>query len=326
MKLITEVSLPEYPFSITHQQSLVMMGSCFTENVGQLLKQYLFPIHMNPFGITYNPLSLKKGLEALVTREAYKPEDLDQHQDLWFSFDHDTGFSSTDPLKALDKINLSFSEGKEMLKKADYLIITWGTAWVFYSKDNGEVVNNCHKIPAAQFTRSRLSTKEIIQVYEEFLPRLFQFNPKLKIIHTVSPVRHWKDGAHGNQLSKATLLLAGEALRESFPDRLFYFPSYELMMDELRDYRFYAADLLHTSEEAITYIWEKFDQAFLSDRSRKIIQDLEPLLKMLGHRILNKEGAAYANMVKTREKKRLDLMNKYPDLAWEKLKDVSQLL
>jgi len=319
MKLITEVALPDYPFSINHQNSIFMMGSCFTENVGQLLKKYLFPICINPFGITYNPLSVKKGLETLISREAYKAEDLDQHQDLWLSFDHDTGFSTTEPQKTLEKINLAFRKGKEMLKNADYLFITWGTAWVFRERSGEQVVNNCHKIPAAQFKRFRLSTKEIIQVYEDFLPGLFQFNPKLRIILTVSPVRHWKDGAHGNQLSKATLLLAGEALRESFPEKVFYFPSYEIMMDELRDYRFYASDLLHTSDQAINYIWERFDRAFLGERSRKIIGDLESLLKMLQHRPMNKESTAYTNMLKTREGKRLDLMNKYPDLNWEKL-------
>jgi len=319
MKLITEVALPDYPFSINHQNSIFMMGSCFTENVGQLLKKYLFPICINPFGITYNPLSVKKGLETLISREAYKAEDLDQHQDLWLSFDHDTGFSTTEPQKTLEKINLAFRKGKEMLKNADYLFITWGTAWVFRERSGEQVVNNCHKIPAAQFKRFRLSTKEIIQVYEDFLPGLFQFNPKLRIILTVSPVRHWKDGAHGNQLSKATLLLAGEALRESFPEKVFYFPSYEIMMDELRDYRFYASDLLHTSDQAINYIWERFDRAFLGERSRKIIGDLESLLKMLQHRPMSKESTAYTNMLKTREGKRLDLMNKYPDLNWEKL-------
>ncbi|MEN8201652.1 MAG: GSCFA domain-containing protein [Bacteroidota bacterium] len=319
MKLITEVALPDYPFSIDHQNSILMMGSCFTENVGQVLENYLFPICINPFGITYNPLSVKKGLEALIDREAYQAKDLDQNQDLWFSFDHDTGFSSGTPGETLENINKSFQEGKEALRRAEYLFITWGTAWVFHSRTKGDVVCNCHKIPADQFTRSRLSTREIIQSYEDFLPRLFQFNPKLRIIQTVSPVRHWKDGAHGNQLSKATLLLAGEALRESFPEKIFYFPSYEIVMDELRDYRFYAGDMLHTSDQAIAYIWEKFNRAFLNEKSRKIIGDLEPFLKMRRHRPMNKEGDAYVKMIKTRKKMQEHLMKKYPDLNWKKL-------
>jgi hypothetical protein len=298
---------------------MLMMGSCFTEHVGQILDSYLFHVCINPFGITYNPLSVKKGLDALMDKDAYGTEDLDRHGDLWFSFDHDTGYSSVSPEESLDKINQAFEEGKEMLRKADYLIITWGTAWVFRSRSQGEVVCNCHKLPADQFTRFRLSTREIIQAYETLLPRLFQFNPSLRIIHTVSPVRHWKDGAHGNQLSKATLLLAGEALRESFPEQLFYFPSFEIMMDELRDYRFYASDLLHTSDQATRYIWEKFDRALLNDRARKTIADLDPLLKLLQHRPLNTAGSAHANMLKAREDKSRELQKKYPDLNWNKL-------
>jgi hypothetical protein len=316
MKLITEVALPDYPFRIDHQSSMLMMGSCFTENIGQLLTKYLFPICINPFGITYNPLSAKKGLEALINKESYEAGDLDKFQDFWFSFSHDTGFSSTSPEITLEKINQAFRVGKEILLKADYLLITWGTSWVFRSKNSGEVVNNCHKIPAAEFTRFRLSTKEIIQAYEDLLPRLFQFNPNLKIIQTVSPVRHWKDGAHGNQLSKASLLLAGEALSESFPERFFYFPSYELVMDELRDYRFYASDLLHVSDQATRYIWEKFDQALLNEKARKTISDLDPFLKMLEHRPMNTGGTAHENMLKTRKKKHQELKKKYPDLNW----------
>ena len=319
MKLITEVTLPDYPFSIDHRSSILMMGSCFTENIGSILYTYLFPVNINPFGITYNPLSVQKGLEALIEKDSYGREDLNQHGDLWFSFDHDTGFSSISPEHSLEKINKAFEEGKEMLRRADYLFITWGTAWVFRSKARDQIVCNCHKIPAAEFTRFRLSTKAIIQAYKDLLPRLFHFNPNLKIIQTVSPVRHWKDGAHGNQLSKATLLLAGEALRESFPDKYFYFPSYEILMDELRDYRFYASDLLHTSDQAVDYIWEKFDRAFLNEKARKTISDLDPLLKMLQHRPMKSQGAAHANMLKTRKEKHQELREKYPDLNWNNL-------
>ncbi len=319
MKLQSEVALPEYPFQLDHQVPILMMGSCFTENVGQLLDKYLFPVDVNPFGVTYNPLSVKKGLEALIQKEAYEPDDLDQYNDLWISFDHDTGYSSIQKDAALEKINKDFLEAKEMLKRAGTLFITWGTAWVYRHNSTGEVVCNCHKIPASQFTRSKLTPREIIREYEDLLPRLFDFNPKLRIVHTVSPVRHWKDGAHGNQLSKATLLLAGEALCESFPEQFFYFPSYEIVMDELRDYRFYADDLLHVSKQATAYIWERFAQAFLHDDSKKFIGELEPLLKMLGHRPLVPEGEAFRKMIQTKEEKLTLLKNKYPNIQWAKL-------
>ena len=307
MKLITEVALPEYPFKLDHQMPVLLMGSCFTENIGRQLERFLFPVCINPFGVTYNPLSVKKNLEALIHKEAYTPEELNLHSDLWFSFDHYTGFSSPDREVALDQINRSFHEAKEILKKAGILILTWGTSWVYRYKETGQVVCNCHKIPAKEFTRTQLTTGEIIAAYEDLLPQLFEFNKSLKIVHTVSPVRHWKDGAHGNQLSKASLLLAGDALQKQFPDQFFYFPSYEIVMDELRDYRYYAEDMIHTSNLTTAYIWEKFQQVLIHGSSMEIIRDLEPLLKMKEHRPRNSSSESQHNM----ENKLQDQVNKF---------------
>ncbi len=178
------------------------------------------------------------------------------------------------------------------------------------------MVCNCHKIPAGEFSRSRLSVKEIIKQYSELLPRLFQLNPELKILLTVSPVRHWKDGAHGNQLSKASLLLATEALEQKFPEQVSYFPSYELVMDELRDYRFYAGDMIHLNDTATRYIWEKFQKALISEESLQIIKELEPLLRMEEHRVRDTEGEAHRNTIRKRDEKRTHLQDKYPFLKW----------
>ncbi|TFH27564.1 MAG: GSCFA domain protein [Bacteroidia bacterium] len=319
MKLLTEVSLSEYPFSLNHHSQVLMMGSCFTENIGRLIERYLFPVCINPFGVIYNPLSVKRGLEALMRKKTYVTEDLDHYNGLWFSFDHYTGFSDADQAKTLEKINHAFLEAKAVLEKADILILTWGTSWVYRYKHTGEVVCNCHKIPAKEFIRTRLTIREIIAAYESLLPELFDFNKHLKILHTVSPVRHWKDGAHGNQLSKAALLLAGDALQQKFPEQFFYFPSYEIVMDELRDYRFYAEDMLHTSDQATRYIWEKFQGALMEAKSREIIIEVESLRKMLEHRPLNKEGeAAQVRQILMQEKLEV-AKKKHPDLDWEKL-------
>jgi len=317
MKLITEVALPSYPFRLDHKSPTLMMGSCFTENIGRQLERYRFPVCINPFGVTYNPFSVKKGLEALIHKEAYVPEDLNLHKDLWFSFDHYTGFSSPDRDEALDRINRSFSEAKEVLKNAGFLILTWGTSWVYRYKKSGEVVCNCHKIPAKEFTRTQLSTREIIAAYESFLPELFERNPDLRIIHTISPVRHWKDGAHGNQLSKAALLLAGDALQHKYPDQFFYFPSYEIVMDELRDYRYYAGDMIHTSEQATAYIWEKFQEVLVSKKSSEIIGELEPLLKMMEHRPINSSSEAKQKLVLQIRERLKNIKSKYPELDFD---------
>jgi hypothetical protein len=319
MKLLTEVSLPDYPFILNHQSRVLMMGSCFTENIGRLMERYLFPVNINPFGVTYNPLSVKRGLEALMHKDAYGEGDLDRHRDLWFSFDHSTRFSSPDPEMALASINQDFQEAKKYLREAEYLILTWGTSWVFSHKASAKVVCNCHKIPASEFVRKRLSTKEIIAAYEELLPELFEYNKNLKILYTVSPVRHWKDGAHGNQLSKASLLLAGDALEQKFPEKLFYFPSYEILMDELRDYRFYAKDMLHTSEQSTRYIWGKFQDAFMEKQTGEIINEAEVIRKILEHRPLS-TGKDAEKEKEIRISEKLEVAgNKYPEVDWERL-------
>jgi len=314
MKLITEVALPEYPFSLDHRSPVLMMGSCFTENIGRQLERYLFPVNINPFGVTYNPLSVKKGLEALIHKDTYEENELKLYNDLWFSFDHYTGFSSPDKDEALNSINRSFTSAKEFLKKADILILTWGTSWVYRYKETGEVVCNCHKIPAKEFTRTQLSTREIIAAYESLLPQLFEFNSKLKIIHTISPVRHWKDGAHGNQLSKAALLLAGDALGNRFPEQFFYFPSYEIVMDELRDYRFYADDMIHTSEKTTSYIWEKFRQVLLSEASIELVKELDSFIKMQEHRPKNRASESHKKLQHRLRERATYLKTKYPEI------------
>ncbi|HER08272.1 MAG TPA: GSCFA domain protein [Bacteroides sp.] len=319
MNFFTRVSIPDYPFRIDHGTPVLMMGSCFTDQVGALLNKHLFPVLVNPFGVTYNPLSVQKGLDALLHKNSYTDEDLQRYNDLWFSFDHSTGFSAPRQEDSLQHINREFTRGKRFMESARFLILTWGTSWVYRYNPTGEVVCNCHKIPASRFTRFRLTPEAIVTAYRPLLRELLEKNADLVLILTVSPVRHWKDGAHGNQLSKATLLLAAEALADLFPDRIFYFPSYEVVMDELRDYRFYAEDMLHINEQATRYIWERFRDSLVSGPSMAIIKELQPLLDLMHHRPLHPESVASGKMEQKRKQWLLELKTKHPHLAWENL-------
>lgn len=318
MKLITELNLPEYPFQLDHNKGIVMMGSCFTDNIGAILDRLLFRVLVNPFGVTYNPLSIIAQVESLLAGKKLTPGDLRKHDGKWFSFLHSTKFSSPDQKQALDLINTYLQAGNIALKKAEFLVLTWGSAWAFHHQEDGRVVSNCHKIPAAEFERKKLSTKEIISAYERFLPSLFERNPNLKIIYTISPVRHWKDGAHGNQLSKASLLLAGDALQDSYPDRFFYFPSYELVMDELRDYRYYTDDMLHISEQASRYIWDKFASVLVSPSSHQVIESIEPLLKLIEHRSIGRDKTDVTKQQEKINNLLNNLKTKYPSVNWSK--------
>jgi hypothetical protein len=294
---------------------MVIMGSCFAENMGSRLVRYRFPVTLNPFGTIFNPASVAAGLENLMKKEAYRETDLREYQGTWLSFDHYTGFSSPDQVQCLERINSAFLPAKKALKQAGYLIITWGTSWVYTENEKGKMVSNCHKIPASDFTRSKMNVSEIVLMYKALIEDLIPYNPNLKILLTVSPVRHWKDGAHGNQLSKAALLLATEVLRELFPERVFYFPSYELVLDELRDYRFYAADMIHTNEITTAYIWEKFSSSLVADESQKIIRDLDPWLKLEEHRPSALNGPAFERLQKKRTDLKEQIQKKYPFLA-----------
>lgn len=321
MKLLTRVALPEYPFRLDHRSSILLLGSCFTEGVGLRLRRNLFQATVNPFGVMYNPLSVRTGLESLLDRERYREEDLDHYDNLWFSFDHYTLFSSGDRDEALRRMNQRFLRARERMRDLSCMILTWGTAWVYTHRKSGRVVCNCHKIPAKEFTRRRLTPEEIVEAYEVLLPALFSFNPELRILLTVSPVRHWKDGAHQNQLSKATLMLAEEALEVKFPGKLFYFPSYEILMDELRDYRFYAGDMLHPSDQATEYIWEVFQESLMDPGTRKLMATLDPVLKMFEHRSLLRDPEKEHKFINSREEKVGKLKEKYPFLAWENMED-----
>ena len=257
----THLPLPKYDFGINHSHHVMCLGSCFAENIAQKLQNFKFSTLLNPHGILYNPVSIEKSLNQLRSAHQFSESDLLGHQGLWHSFDHHGQFSMPDQKDTLKKINERLEEGHHFLKNANRLIVTLGTANVFVYKKSGEIVANCHKLPGNEFERKRLKVETIVKKLSPIFSKLKTEKPGLHIITTVSPIRHIRDGLVENQRSKATLLLALDQICADL-EFVHYFPSYEILLDDLRDYRFYEADMIHPNEVALNYIWDIFKTAF----------------------------------------------------------------
>ncbi len=247
---------------------------------------------MNPFGILYNPLSIEGAIRQLLSGKTYQESDLFFASGQWHSWMHHSHFSAETVSDCLANINGRLEQAKTHLKASDWMIFTWGTAFVYQHKALKQVVGNCHKQSDKLFERRKLSVQEIVEVWQALLADLKRVNPKLKVLFTVSPIRHTKDGMHENQLSKATLLLAIDELCRCCPD-CFYFPSYEIVMDELRDYRFYADDMIHPSGKAIAYIWECFADCYFSKETQTILREWEEIKRGLDHKPFRPDSEAY---------------------------------
>jgi hypothetical protein len=315
----TEIELHPSSFRISHKNKILFNGSCFTDTIGKKLKDLLYQVRVNPFGVVYNPLSILNSLGILLDGEEYTEADLEYRNELWFSWDHHSNFSDPHKEGCLNLINREIKTSSKHLKKAVFLLITFGTAWVYRLKKNGEIVSNCHKVPDKEFDRVLLSPEDITNSWKVFLPELLQKNKDLKIIFTVSPVRHWKDGAHGNQLSKSVLLLAIDDLCAIFPENTEYFPAYEILLDDLRDYRFYADDLLHPSTQAVDYIWSIFEKVYFDKHTLEINKELGKLIQAKNHRVYNKDTQAYLKFREKISHQVKQLSKKYPFLDLKSL-------
>lgn len=291
--LRTEIELDFPKWDFTYQTPSVFIGSCFADNIGRMLYRYKFPVLLNPFGVLYNPTSISNALQLIIHNQGINQDDLIFNENLWHSFYFHGSFSNPDPEKVILKCNDIISSSHSFLKNSDFLFVTLGTAWVYKYKPTGNIVSNCHKIPPNKFERYKMTIDEITVELLHLIQILFTFNPKLKVIFTVSPVRHFKDGAHGNQLSKSTLLLAiDEIITKDISRQTAYFPAYEIINDELRDYRFYNSDMIHISELAINFIFDKFKTAFFSKSTDECLQQVKNIVHAKEHRILtdNKHG------------------------------------
>ncbi|MCB0506687.1 MAG: GSCFA domain-containing protein [Bacteroidetes bacterium] len=280
MDFRTNISIPTSTFTIQYNDGILLIGSCFTENIGRYLQYFGFDVNINPFGIIYNPISIFNVLQEIHINKQYSNADLLLHNDLYISLMHHGKFSNANAEVVLSEIQKELSQAHEFLKQANVLIISLGTALVYHHKEQNKIVSNCHKLPANVFEKRFLKVDEIKQTFSN-LKQAFQDK---KIIFTVSPVRHWRDGAIKNQRSKSILLESIHQLVEE-NENCFYFPSYEIMMDELRDYRFYEADMLHPNEVAIKYIWQQFSSTYFSTETKNINQEIEKGRLLFQHKI-----------------------------------------
>lgn len=282
----TVVDVPESECKLDYENSSVWMGSCFTENIGSRLKQLKFSTEVNPFGILYNPESIRNSISLLSDKRFFTEKDLRYGNNLWYSFHHHSIYSHPDREICIERINKSIENASGLLKNAGFLFITFGTARVYQLKETGQIVSNCHKLPHKLFSHILMDTDKIISSYRLLIENLQKFNPAIKLVFTLSPVRHLKDGATGNQVSKSTLMLAISELQDAF-DNVFYFPAYEIVMDELRDYRFYEEDMLHINKQGVDYIWKKFMNSFFTASTQSLVNDIAAVKQAIDHRPFN---------------------------------------
>ena len=281
MKFRTEIPTPKFPFDINYQDKLMMVGSCFSDHIGNFFQEMRFDTLSNPFGTLFNPVSIANALKMSIEPSLFNEQYVDFFNEKWISYAHHGKFSHPDKETFLQNISQNLNRAHDFLASANCLFLTFGTAYCYRLIERDLIVANCHKIPAARFEKLLLTIEQIAGLYQELLKQLQQFNPQLKIIFTVSPVRHLADGFHENQISKSILHLSVNQLINNV--NTFYFPSYEMVQDDLRDYRFYATDLCHPSDAAVTYIREKLTEAFFTPETQERMKEVVKENKAQGH-------------------------------------------
>lgn len=268
------------------------IGSCFADNLGQLLQKYKFDVLVNPFGTAYNPISIHKGLSYAIHNESPPLSTYGELNDTFFNYDFHSSFSALNEDTLRHNIINTINQSHEFLKSATTVLITYGTAWIYERKDNGDIVSNCHKVPGINFNKQLLTQKKILESFEVFYQKLMTVNPHIRIILTLSPVRHLKDSLELNAVSKSILRLSCHTISEMY-NQVEYFPAYEIVLDDLRDYRFYDRDLLHPSPEAIDYIWRFFGERYFDPDTRAFAKRWSEILRSLDHRPFHPESASH---------------------------------
>lgn len=306
----TEINIKPLEQTVVYADALLFLGSCFADEVGAICKGLGFNALVNPFGVLYNPASIAQSVERLDSGRPFTRDDvIAVGERQYCTFNHNTAFWNTSEDMLLQTINQRLGEAHEHFMKSKWLVVSLGTSWVFKHRMSGQIVSNCHKLPAHQFDREFLTVERSSQ----YLSGIVERHPEKQFIFTVSPLRHLKDGMHGSQLSKAALLLAVNEICRQFANA-HYFPAYEIMMDELRDYRFYKEDMVHPTEQAVRYIWERFAEFAINASEKPAMNAAAELRQMLEHKPLFPETEAFKRFELQKERKTAELKKNYPDV------------
>lgn len=311
MELRTEIHIPPSPFKIDHHQKIYLTGSCFSENMLEKFQYFGFNALANSHGIIYNPVSINECLYDLQEGFEYGRDELFFEGNKYLSYLHHGSFSGTAPELVLNKINSNIQQHRKLLIEAGVVFITLGSAWVYIEVEKEIIVANCHKMPASKFVKRLLDQQEIDRALEGMIAGIQSINPLAKIVFTVSPVKHLKDGFVENQWSKSLLHVS---VQNALGNNIYYFPAYEIMNDDLRDYRFWKKDMMHPNQLAIDYIWDKFCMTYFDAETMKINDDVKKLRMFLDHRPLSTNPNEVNELNAEKEKRKLELNKKYPQL------------
>ncbi len=319
MKLQTNIPLQKQTHNqIDYHSKLLLLGSCFVENIGQKFNYFKFKSFQNPFGILYHPRAIENLILNSINEKMYDESDIFYHNERWHCFDAHSDLSSTSKVELLNNLNDSIKSTNKQINKSTHIIITLGTAWAYRFIETDNVVANCHKVPQKKFLKQIQSVKSIIESLEAIIELIKSVNPEVSILFTVSPVRHIKDGFVENTQSKSHLISAIHSILSPRAQSrgLYYFPSYEIMMDELRDYRYYAEDMLHPNKVAVNYIWERFQSVWITSEAFQIMDEVDSIQKGINHKPFNSEGDQHKVFLKSLEDKKSQLKQQFPDITF----------
>lgn len=316
MNFTTKVPINKYNFPIDYNSKVMLLGSCFAENMGEKFRYFKFHHVVNPFGIIFNPVSFEKLINRAVNKIEFTEKDIFFHNDLWHCYEVHSVLSNTSSELLLENLNTILNSFTNQIQEATHIILTYGTSWVYRNKTSNEIVANCHKVPQNQFTKELLSIETIQKSIQNTIDLVCKINPNSKFIFTVSPVRHIKDGFVENQRSKSHLISAIHNVNHQ-PSKVNYFPSFEIMMDELRDYRFYAEDMLHPSQAAIDYIWIKFFENYVDEKEFATMNQVCEIQRALKHRPFNPNTESHQKFLESLRIKILTLSEKLPNIHFE---------